>query len=192
MHGDPETSLDLVRRVQAGDASALDALIARYRPRLVRWASGRLPAYARDMAETQDLVQETLAAAFRKVAGIEIRDEGAIQAYLRQALLNAIRMEIRRVTRKPAPTEIDSGMPAADVSPLEAAIGAETLERYERALQRLREEDRELVVAHVEFGLTHQELAAAFKKPSANAARMALHRALIRIADEMAIPLAHG
>jgi RNA polymerase sigma-70 factor (ECF subfamily) len=192
MNDDLETSLDLLRRVQAGDASALDALMVLYRPRLVRWASGRLPAYARGMAETQDLVQETLAAAFKKIAHIEIRDEGAVQAYLRQALLNAIRMEIRRVTRRPASQEIDSGLPAADISPLEAAIGAETLERYERALDHLREEERELVIAHVEFGLTHQELAAAFKKPSANAARMALQRALIRVAVEMAAPPAHG
>ena len=39
MNPDPESSLDLLARVKAGDQSALEALIARYRPRLVRWAS---------------------------------------------------------------------------------------------------------------------------------------------------------
>jgi RNA polymerase sigma factor (sigma-70 family) len=182
----PESSLDLIQRVQAGDAVALEALLTRYRPRLVRWASGRLPPQARGLAETQDIVQDALVQAFRKIGGIEIRAEGAIQAYLRQVLLNAIRMEIRRARARPvAAGEIDSGLEARHESPLEAAIGSETLDRYERALETLRPEERELVIARVEFQFSHQELCDAFDKPSANAARMALQRALLRLADAM-------
>jgi RNA polymerase sigma-70 factor (ECF subfamily) len=182
---DAETSIDLIHRARAGDATALNALIERYRPRLVRWAAGRLPPSARGMTETQDIVQETLVHAFKKISTIEIRGEGALQAYLRQALLNAIRMEIRRVHRRPVAGELDSAIPSQQTSPLEAAIGSEALERYERALEALVQEDRELIVAHVEFSFSHQELAAAFDKPSANAARMALQRALGRLAAEM-------
>jgi RNA polymerase sigma factor (sigma-70 family) len=181
----PESSLDLLKRVQAGDSSALDALIARYRPRLVRWASGRLPPHARDLAETQDLVQETLIRAFRKIGQIEIRGEGALQAYLRQVLLNTLRMELRRVRRRPVGSELESGIESDDPSPLEQAVSGAAIERYERALNTLREGDRELVIAHVEFGFSHQELANAFGKPSANAARMALQRALLQLAKEM-------
>jgi RNA polymerase sigma-70 factor (ECF subfamily) len=47
-HG-PETSLSLLERAREGDADALNALIARYLPRLQRWAHGRLPAWARDL-----------------------------------------------------------------------------------------------------------------------------------------------
>lgn len=182
---DPESSLTLLKRVQAGDASALDALMARYRPRLVRWASGRLPPHARDLAETQDLVQETLIRAFRKIGEIEIRGEGALQAYLRQVLLNTLRDELRRVRRRPAGSELESGVPSDEPSPLEQAVSGEAIERYERALNALRQADRELVIAHVEFGFSHQELANAFGKPSANAARMALQRALLLLAEEM-------
>jgi RNA polymerase sigma-70 factor (ECF subfamily) len=182
---DAETSIDLIHRARAGDATALNALIERYRPRLVRWAAGRLPPSARGMAETQDIVQETLANAFKKIGTIEIRGEGALQAYLRQVLLNAIRMEIRRVSRRPVAGELESAIPSPETSPLEAAIGTEALERYDRALAALAEEDRQLIIAHVEFSFTHQELAAAFNKPSANAARMALQRALGRLAAEM-------
>ena len=185
MNPDPESSLDLITRVKAGDQSALEALMSRYRPRLVRWASGRLPAYARGLTETQDLVQDTLVQAFRKIGTIEVRGEGALQAYLRQVLLNAIRMEIRRVGRRPVGTELESGIESTAASPLEQAIGGQTLDRYDRALEALRPEERELIVAHVEFEFSHQELAAAFDKPSANAARMALQRALLRLADEM-------
>lgn len=182
---DPESSLDLLKRLQSGDAAALERLIQRYRPRMVRWASGRLPAYARDLAETQDLVQDSLVRAFKKIGMIEVRDEGALQAYLRQVLLNAIRMELRRVRRKPAGTPIEEGLASDDATPLESTIGAQTLERYERALQALRAEDRELVIAHVEFGFSHRELAHAFNKPSPNAARMALQRAMLRVAEAM-------
>jgi RNA polymerase sigma-70 factor (ECF subfamily) len=179
-----ESSLDLLKRVQAGDPSALEALIVRYRPRLVRWASGRLPAYARDLCDTQDLVQDSLIRAFRKIGQMEIRGEGALQAYLRQVLLNT-RMELRRVRRRPAAAELESGVEADDASPLERAIGGDALSRYERALDALRPSDRELVIAHVEFGFSHQELATAFEKPSPNAARMALRRALMELTASM-------
>lgn len=177
--------MTLLQRVQAGDAQALDLLIARYRPRLVRWASGRLPTHARDLSETQDLVQDTLLSAFRKINGIEIRGEGSLQAYLRQVLLNRIRMEIRRVGRRPASVELDSNVEAVDASPLEHAVGIEALEEYERALGELRPEERELIVAHVEFGFTNDEVARAFDRPSANAARMAIQRAMVRLAERM-------
>jgi RNA polymerase sigma factor (sigma-70 family) len=180
-----ESSIDLLGRVQAGDAAALDTLIARYRPRLVRWASGRLPAHARHLAETQDLVQDTLVQALRKIGQIEVRGEGALQAYLRQVLLNAIRQEIRKVKSRPAGEDLDVDVEGAAASPLEEAIGGQLLSRYDQALERLRPAERELVIAHVEFGMSHAELASAFNKPSPNAARMALQRALLQLAAEM-------
>ena len=180
-----ESSLALIARAKAGDAAALDALIARYLPRLQRWATGRLPAWARDLAETQDLVQETVFKAFKQLDRFEVRHDGALQAYLRQALLNRIRSEIRRVSRRPEPVALEPGIEDAAPSPLEAAIGREGIERYEQALARLRRDDREAIVGRIEFGLTNEELAAALEKPSANAARMAVERALFRLAREL-------
>ena len=180
-----ESSLALIARAKAGDAAALDALIARYLPRLQRWATGRLPARARDLAETQDLVQETVFKAFKQLDRFEVRHDGALQAYLRQALLNRIRSEIRRVSRRPEPVALEPGIEDAAPSPLEAAIGREGIERYEQALARLRRDDREAIVGRIEFGLTNEELAAALEKPSANAARMAVERALFRLAREL-------
>lgn len=191
-HGAPDntpelhSTLTLIERAQAGDAAALNHLIARYLPRLQRWATGRLPVWARDMADTQDLVQETLFYTFKGLARFESRGEGALQAYLRQAVLNRIREELRRAKRRPPRSELDPQAHAATRSPLEEAIGQEALDRYDEALSRLRSEDRELIVARVELGYTNQELADLFGKPSANAARMATERALVRLAKEMA------
>jgi len=180
-----ESSLTLLARAQAGDAVALDTLIARYLPRLQRWARGRLPDWARDLADTQDLVQETVVKAFKHIDRFEVRGEGALQAYLRQALLNRIRSEIRRVNRRPVSSELDSQAEDPAPSPLARAIGAEAVDRYERALERLRPEEREAIIGRIELGLTHAELAEALDKPTPNAARMAVERALIKLAKEM-------
>jgi RNA polymerase sigma-70 factor (ECF subfamily) len=70
-------------------------------------------------------------------------------------------------------------------SPLEQAIGAEALERYERALARLAAADREAVIARLELGLTYAELAQALGRPSPDAARMMVARAMVRLAGEL-------
>jgi len=183
--GDLPSSLTLLARAQAGDPVALESLISRYRPRLQRWASGRLPRWARDMGDTQDLVQETLLQTFQKIERFESRGEGALFAYLRQAILNRIRDELRRAKRRPVKCEIDAQTADRDLSPLERAIGHEAVERYERALATLRDEDRQAVVARIELGYTHEEIAGLLGKPSANAARMAVERAIVRLAREM-------
>jgi RNA polymerase sigma-70 factor (ECF subfamily) len=181
----PHSSLTLLERARAGDRAALELLIARYLPRLQRWATGRLPQWARDIADTQDLVQETLFRTFRGIERFEPRGEGALQGYLRQAILNRIREELRRAKRRPGRSELDSQVEGHARSPLEEAIGQEALERYERALATLRPEDRELVVARIELGYTNQEIAELLDKPTANAARMATERAIVRLASEM-------
>ncbi len=183
-----ESSLDLIARAQAGDHQARDLLIARYLPRLQRWARGRLPVWARDLADTQDLVQETVFKAFKQIGRFDVRGEGALQGYLRQALVNRIRDEIRRVNRRAEAVDLDPHLQDEGPSPLEQAIGREALERYEQALNRLRPDDREVIVGRIELGLTNEELAEATGKPSANAARMAVERALFRLAKEMRGP----
>lgn len=184
--GGPETTFHLLERVRAGDDAALDALFARYLVPLRRWASGRLPRWARDVSDTQDLVQETLINTFKRIEAFDSRGEGALQAYLRQALMNRIRDELRRFDRRgQAGGALDSQMPAAGPSPLDQAIGQQATERYERALGRLRPGDREAIIARVELGCTYDELAEALGKPSAEAARKTATRALIRLAEEM-------
>ncbi len=181
----PDSSLTLLERARAGDRAALDALVARYLPRLQRWASGRLPHWARDLADTQDVVQETLFQTFQRIETFDSRGEGALQAYLRQAVLNRIRDELRRAKRRPSKAELDSQAEGSDRSPLEEAIGQQAIERYEQALASLRQEDRELVVARIELGYTYPEMAELLHKPTANAARMAAERAIIRLAREL-------
>ena len=180
-----ESTLYLIERARSGDQEALDRLFARHSGPLRRWAAGRLPKWARDMTDTEDLVQETLLRTFKRIESFEPRGVGALQAYLRQAVLNAIREELRRKGRRPDAIDLDDLEADRNLSPLEQAIGSETLDRYERALARLSEGEREAIVGRLEMGYTYEELADALGKPTADAARKAAERALVRLVEEM-------
>ena len=181
----PARSSQLLRQAQQGDEEAINTLLAYFRPRLRQWASGRLPFWAREITDTSDLVQETLLRTFRRIETIDADRSGGLQAYLRQAVLNAIRDELRRARRRPAPSPLDSGHPAEEPSPLDVAIGHEALDRYERALAALAPHEREAIVARLELGFDYDELASLLGKPSANAARMAVQRAILKLAETM-------
>jgi len=184
--GDVESTFHLIGRFRQGDRLALDQLFERHLPRLQQWAKGRLPRWARDSADTQDLVQETLLQTFKRLDVFEPEREGALQAYLRQAVMNRIRDEIRRSTRKPAHVELEGTEIDKRRSPLEEAVGIEEIERYEAALGRLRPEEREVIILRVELGYTYEEVARMLEKPTADAAHKATKRALVRLAEEMA------
>jgi RNA polymerase sigma-70 factor (ECF subfamily) len=179
-----ETRL-LLDRARNGDEQAMERLFERYLPRLQRWARGRLPSWARDLADTHDLVQDTLLRTFKKIDGFEYRGEGALQAYLRQALMNRVREELRRRSRRPDHTELDEEQVDSAASPLEHAIGRQRIEAYEHALGRLKDEERELLIGRLELGLTYEELASLQDRPSSDAARKATERALARLIEEM-------
>jgi RNA polymerase sigma-70 factor, ECF subfamily len=185
MAEDPESTFHLIARAKAGDQAALDLLFDRHLSPLRRWARGRLPGWARDLADTDDLVQETLLQTFKRIDGFEPRRVGALQAYLRQAVLNRIRDELRRKGRRPESTELNDLESDRAASPLEEAIGQEAVERYERALARLRPDEQEAVIGRVEMGYSYEELAEALGKPTSDAARKAAERALVRLAEEM-------
>ncbi len=178
-------TFELVERAKTGDTQALDALFTRFLPPLRRWASGRLPRWTRNLMDTDDLVQETLLRAVNRINSFESRHEGALQAYLRQAVVNRIRDEVRRSGRSPMATALDDNERDAGASPLDLAIGREAVERYEAALARLRPDEREAIVLRVEMECSYLEVAQALGKPSADAARMTVSRALVRLAEEM-------
>jgi RNA polymerase sigma factor (sigma-70 family) len=180
-----ETSVELLERVRQGDRAALERLLRRYVPSLRRWATGRLPRWARDLADTEDLVQDTVLKSLQHLGSFEYRHDGALQAYLRQAVMNRIRDECRRVGRRPRVGPLDEREPDDGLSPLEAAIGQQAVDKYEAALQTLRDGDRQAIVGRIEMGYRYEELALMLGSPSANAARASVSRALVRLAKAM-------
>lgn len=179
---DDVTTQDLLDRAQGGDALARDALLRRYQGALTRWAHGRLPAQARDLSETSDLVQLTLLRAMSHLDGFDPQRPGAFTSWLRRIFQNLVLDELRRARARGANAprvELDADTPPEIVG----LVGADGLASYQSALETLPQDLREAVVLSVEFGLSHEELAEAIGAPSANAARMRVSRALALLAD---------
>ena len=183
---DRDDSLTLLSLAQDGDATALNSLVARYGPRLVSWAHGRLPAYARDLSDTDDLVQDTLIATIHNLRSFVPESEGSLLAYLRQALWNRIRDELRRAQIRPARLPVDGErMTDGLASPLEAMMDAEKLARYETALQGLDPPHREAIIARFELQYSFAEIAALLGKSSPDAARKYIGRAVAALSREL-------
>lgn len=181
-----ESSLDLLRRAQLGDEDARNQLCARYAPRLRRWARGQVPPGARSVLDTGDVVQEVLIKVLRALPDFEPRHEGGFQGFLRMVLTNKLRDIARRAKRRPPGEALDTSVPDDEqVSPLERAIGGQNRDRFEAARARLDRDDREAIFARLELGFSYDEVARLLGKPTANAARVATRRAMIRLAKEM-------
>lgn len=182
-----DSTLELVRRAQGGDSTALNRVLRRYLPRLHRWATGRLPHHSRGLLDTDDLVQDALVGAVRRFYQLDAKHGASFQSYLRQAVLNRIRDETRRPLRAVEPEKLEE-LATDAASPLERTVSADVLSRYERALEQLSDADREAVIGRVEFDLSYAELATELGKPSPDAARMAVVRALAKLAQGMQAP----
>ena len=183
---DDTSSARIIDRALRGDQSARDALFARYLPWLRGWARGRLPRWARGVVDTSDVVQEALQRTFTRLTSFEPKGEGALRAYLRSAVENRIRDEMRSAARRPVMDDLDERPLAGDDrSPLETLIRDETWNRYRSALKHLPRRDQRLIVGRLELGYSFRQLAAIDGRAGPDAARMAFKRALVRLAAEM-------
>ncbi len=181
-----EPTIELVVRARGGDRLAMEALLQRCLPPLKRWAHGRLPAVARGRLDTGDLVQEAALHVLGHLATFEPRHVGAMQAYLRQSVINRICDEMRRVGRQPPPLELPPDHPSDSTSPLEEVIRAEEYDHYLGAVSRLSTKDRALIVARIEMQWSLAEIAHRYGLPTVDAARMAVNRAVKRLAADFA------
>jgi len=180
-----EPTIELVVRAREGDRMAVEALLQRSIPSLRRFAHGRLPAAARGTLDTGDLVQETVLHVLRRLDTFEPRHVGAMQAYLRQSVINRIRDEVRRIGRHPTPAELPEDLASEMPSPLEEAVRAEAYDRYRAVLVQLSPRDREMVVARIEAQWNLGEIAQRFNMRTVDGARMAVTRALRRLMDRL-------
>lgn len=178
------TSWRLLVRARRGDSTALGLLFSRYLPDLCRWAHGRLPQWARSTSDTSDFVQDAVARTLARLDAFQPQGRHALAAYLRTAVRNRICDERRRALRWGPAAQVPETLVAADRSPLQHTMASEHERRYRAALARLGSRDRELIVAHLELDYTHAQLGCMIGR-SPNAARMALCRAVGRLAAHM-------
>ncbi len=171
--------MELVVRARTGDRQAVEALLQRSVPQLQRWAHGRLPPAARNNLDTGDLVQETVLHVLRRLDTFQPRHVGAMQAYLRQSVINRIRDEVRRIGRHPTSIELPEDLPSDEPSPLES--GGQRRSRVAGITTRSARSARaidELVVARIEAQWSLRRDRDALRDVDPDAARMAVARAL--------------
>lgn len=178
---DANPTWKLLERARNGDQRAFDQLFHRYHVPLMRWAHGRLCASARGQNETRDLVHISIGKAFSSLDGFVYRHQGSFLGYLHRILRNEVATMNRRwMARKPS-SELEGDVPDSGPGPDDAYIEKERLEMYERALATLPTRDQELIRMR-EMGLSNPEIAIEAGLASPNAARMAVARAIQRLA----------
>ena len=183
---DTHSTLTLLSEARAGNERATEVLLERHRRLLRRWGRGRLPRRVRDLVDTEDLVQDVLSRTISHLDTFDPQHSGAFRAYLRRSFLRLVMDHQRRVERRPPAEETVGGVRDRRPSPQEQVIRQDAVDRYERALARLKPLDRELLIARIELGMKYAEIAKELEKPSADAARKAVTQAVKRLANQMA------
>jgi RNA polymerase sigma-70 factor (ECF subfamily) len=170
--------------------SGIEGLIAsgQHREALARCARtyamplGRLcMAFTGSQAESEELVQETLLAAFD--AFPQYRGDGSVRAFLfgiaRRICGRHVEMRARREARLRLVHDTGRSRDAAEL-----AMEAERAERARSALSKLKPSEREAVVLRFEADLSFREVAAACGVDEA-AARKRVSRALTRLRADL-------
>lgn len=176
------TSGHLLAQARLGDTNALGRLLHRYLPRLHRIAHRQLPRWVRSAADTADVVHDAVARMLARFRALDLAEPAAFAAYLSESVRNRIRDEHRRFARRGTHAHVDPIDPAP--SALDQQIARDLETRYLAALARLAPQDQYLIVGHVELDYNHDQLGHMTGR-TRNAARMALQRAMARLAKEM-------
>lgn len=165
--------------------SSVEKLFESLLPGLIDWTRGRLPRRARRRMDSGDLVQEACVGALKRIPELDTEQPEAMRAYLQQCIRNRIRDELRRAGKGEVQNGDGDGSVDGAPSPLDTAILTEDQVRFRRALAQLTPGEQELVVGRVDLDLSYEHLALATGRPSADAARVATRRAVLRLAREM-------
>ena len=184
-----------LRAAQNGDAQALEAMFARYLPRVRGMVAARIGHTLRQLTEIEDLVQETLRDALLGLQRIDAASEGLFAHWLATSVENNLRDVLRRERAQKrgggrlqrfADLEqslSESLFPGRELS-LSPVLDARELEdRVEQQLLRLGARYREVIVLRVRGGLDYREIAAAMGLPSENTANVLFLRARKRLME---------
>lgn len=140
-----------------------------------------IPAHLRVLHDVDDIVMHVIERVDPKLTSFHYEREGAFLRYLRVVTRRYI-ISITR-SKAPAPKEIDPDIPDRRWDPAEEAIRRDQMRAVQRALRILTPLQREAVVMRLEYRFSYEEIAKELDLPNANAARMMIHRAILKIAE---------
>ena len=204
---EPTSTQALLQRVQTGDNEALNELYNRYVMRVLAAVRARLGAELRGKLESWDIVQDALLASLKHVQSFNHASEGGFLNWLAKVVENRIRdhLDYFRAEKRDhriesplaGPRSAESSFPLdiperkSAPSPSQILILSEDLARLEKAMDRLPDESRELIVAVKIEGRTYEEIAKTLGK-SPDAVRMQVRRALLALTNAFRVLEAEG
>jgi RNA polymerase sigma-70 factor (ECF subfamily) len=172
----------LLARLHEGDEAAFEETVRRYGPPL----SAVLRRYLPDEHEAQDALQDTFLSAFKALPRFQA--ESTLGTWLHRIAVNAALMKLRTRRRHPErpidellPTFLDDGHRAEPRGPWaprpdDVAVGRENVELVRRAIDRLPESYRTVLLLRDIDERTTEETAALLEMSVANV-KTRLHRA---------------
>jgi RNA polymerase sigma-70 factor (ECF subfamily) len=178
-------SIELLRRIQAGDRQAWEDLYLRYRDRLLLSIRCRLGQELRSKLQSEDILQSVFKDVLGELGGVEHRRAGSLDSYLHVCVLNKIRNKAdffgakKRTGDTPLTDSVLESLRAPAASDL-GYLDHERYERLERAIAALPPEMKETILLRRVEGFTNQEAAAALGK-SPDATSKIYNRALARL-----------
>lgn len=144
-----DTVLLLRHAQQHGDNMALERAFARIRPRLEKWIASRMGSRLRSRLDIEDLVQDSLMAAWKALPGLHIVDRDSFMAWLFKLMENRLRDAGKHhaAKRRDAARECELGhsLAGSQTSPSAGPRAAEAHARMLAALASLPEPLREVL-----------------------------------------------
>jgi RNA polymerase sigma factor (sigma-70 family) len=182
----------LLERASQGDPSAFAELVAAEVASLRAYLRVHVPPIVRDHESCSDLVNSVCGDVLAYRGRFEFRDVEGFRGWLfgwaRHKLQDRMRYW-RAARRAPARERLVHGEAHSELaalfrsatSPSAVAIGNEDLERLERALRSLPDDQREVIALCSIAGLSRAEAGARLGGKSPVAVRSLLHRALVAL-----------
>jgi RNA polymerase sigma factor (sigma-70 family) len=178
-HRAQSTDRALLLATARGDEAAFALLVARHRPRLVRYATARC---GRDSALAEDAVQDALVRAHRAIVAGKVPED--VQAWLYAIVRNRCH-DYFRASRPtaPLPPELPGGSPSAfdEVERGERLAGALS------AVDALPSAQRAAILGRELEGRTYEDIAAR-QSTTVGAVKSLLHRARATLAHQASLP----
>jgi RNA polymerase sigma-70 factor (ECF subfamily) len=178
-------SIELIRRIRAGDREAWEELYLRYRDRLLLSIRCRLGQELRSRLQSEDILQSVFKDVLGELRDVEHRGKGSLDAYLHVCVLNKIRNKAdffaakKRTGETPLTDSVLDDLRAPGVAE-PGYLDRERYERLERAIAALPPDMKEAILLRRVEGYTNQEMAAALGK-SPDAASKIYNRGLARL-----------
>jgi RNA polymerase sigma-70 factor (ECF subfamily) len=177
--GDESDLRDLTNLAVQGDPAAVESLIGRVRPMIVRYCRARLGRVSGQYHIADDVAQEVCIAVLGALP--RYRDMGRpFASFVFGIASHKIADALRSAIRAAVPTEDLPDGPDERPGPEETVVRYIEAERARSLLDRLPEHQRELVLLRVVAGLSAEETGNVLGM-SAGAVRVAQHRAIARL-----------